>query len=355
MHCTLGNVNHETGRKEHRTETLAQERTAADLIDANNRLQREVLEHDLAEKQIERKSNLLDAINHILRLTLTDLSEQALANVFLQAARRLTASPFGIIAEQREGRWYLTAIHHIAGRESTDTRTPNPKESEIVALWRRIRETGNLLTLPRESTDQDWQPLPHSHPDLRSLLAIPLSRDYRVLGFVAVADNPKGYTSNDQYDMEALTQAFIGTLTHKRAETANTISEKRLDLALESANEGLWDYAPISRTIYYSPRWYGLLGYAKGELPDVMETWHALTHPGNLALLEETFASLVCDQEDTFCIEIRMLSKTGQWTLAAGQGQNGGTRFDGCGVPDRWNAQRHQQIQAGGGRPSEGQ
>jgi diguanylate cyclase (GGDEF)-like protein/PAS domain S-box-containing protein len=294
---------------------------AADLIKANKRLQLEVLERDLAEKQIDRKSDLLDAINHILQLTLSDLSEQALANVFLKAVRKLTASPFGIIAEQRDGRWQVAAIHHIAERDGTDTRTPNPEESEIVALWRRIRETGNLLTLPRESRDQDWQPLPHSHPDLRCLLAIPLSRDYRVLGFVAVADNPRGYTSNDQYDMEVLTQAFIETLTHKRVETANAISEKRLNLALESANEGLWDYAPISRTIYYSPRWYGLLGYTKGELPDVMETWHALTHPGNLALLDETFASLVRDQEDSFCIEIRMLSKTGQWQWLQAKGK----------------------------------
>jgi diguanylate cyclase (GGDEF)-like protein/PAS domain S-box-containing protein len=312
MHYPPEHHEDEPGRLHTGTEELMQERTT-ELIKANKRLQLEVLERDQAEKRSDRKSNLLDAINHILQLTLSDLSEQALANVFLQEVRRLTGSPFGIIAEQREGRWQVAAIHHIAGMESTDNRTPNPKESEIVALWRRIRETGNLLTLPRESQDQAWHPLPHSHPDLRSLLAIPLSRDYRVLGFVAVANNAQGYSSNDQYDMEVLTRAFIETLTHKRVETAKTISEKRLNLALESANEGLWDYAPISRTIYYSPRWYGLLGYTKGELPDVMETWHALTHPGNLALLEETFASLVCDQEDSFCIEIRMLSKTGQW------------------------------------------
>jgi diguanylate cyclase (GGDEF)-like protein/PAS domain S-box-containing protein len=312
MRHTLENEKVGTGMQHCGAQALMQERTA-ELIQANKRLQLEVLERDLAEKQIERKSNLLDAINHILQLTLTDLSDQALANVYLQAVRRLTASPFGIIAEQRDGRWQVSAIHHNAGRESTDTRTPDPKEGEIVALWRRIRETGNLLTLPPEPQDRAWQPLPHSCPDLRSLMAIPLSRDYRVLGFVAVANNPQGYTSHDQYDMEVLTQAFIETLTHKRVETANAISEKRLNLALESANEGLWDYAPITRTIYYSPRWYGLLGYTKGELPDVMETWHALTHPGNLALLEETFASLVCDQADSFCIEIRMLSKTGQW------------------------------------------
>lgn len=312
MHRTPGNINDEAGRQHYRMEELMQERTA-ELIKANKRLQLEVLERDLAEKQIERKSNLLNAINHILQLTLTDLSDQALANVFLQAARRLTASPFGIIAEQRDGRWHVAAIHHIAGKVNADARAPNPSEREIVTLWRRIRETGSPLTLLREPHGQSWRPLPHSHPDLRSLLAIPLSKDYRILGFAAVADNPKGYAPNDQYDMEVLTQAFIETLTRNRVETAKTISEKRLNLALESANEGLWDYAPISGGIYYSPRWFGLLGYTKGEFPDAMETWHTLTHPESLPLLEETFASLISGQADAFCIEIRMLSKIGQW------------------------------------------
>jgi diguanylate cyclase (GGDEF)-like protein/PAS domain S-box-containing protein len=307
-----GNEDERAGRQHSWMEALVQERTA-ELIEANKRLQREVLERDLAERQIERKSNLLDAINHILQLTLTDLSDQALANVFLQDARRLTASPFGIIAEQRDGCWHVAAIHHIGGQANADTRAPNPDEREIVALWRRIRETGSLLTLLREPHSQNWRPLPHSHPDLKSMLAIPLSKDYGTLGFAAVADNPKGYAPNDQYDMEVLTQAFTETLTRKRVETAKTVSERRLKLALESSNEGLWDYDPISRTIYYSPRWYGLLGYTKGELPDVMETWHALTHPGDLALLEETFASLTSGKTDMFCIEIRMLSKTGQW------------------------------------------
>ena len=288
------------------------ERTT-ELIKANKRLQLEVFERDLAEKQIKHKSKLLDAINHILQLALTDLSDQALANVFLQDARRLTSSPFGIIAEQCDGLWRVAAIHHVADQANGVEWAPNPDEHEIVALWRRIRETGSPLTLLREPLGRSWRPFPDSHPDLRSLLAVTLSKDYRTLGFAAVADNPRGYCLSEQYDMEVLTQAFIETLTRKRVETAKTISEKRLKLALESANEGLWDFAPITGTIYYSPRWFGLLGYSNGELPDTMGTWQALTHPEDLAVLEETFAALISGQSDAFCIEVRMLSKTGQW------------------------------------------
>jgi diguanylate cyclase (GGDEF)-like protein/PAS domain S-box-containing protein len=293
-------------------EELIQERTA-ELIKANNRLQMEVLERNMVERQMERKSKLLDAINHILQLTLTDLSDQALANVFLQAARKLTSSPFGIIAEQRKGRWHVAAIHHTTEQFGDEHHAPDPNDQEIAALWRRIREAGTPLLKRLKSGGQSWNPLPRSHPGLQSLLAVPLSTNYQIPGFVAVADNQNGYALIDQFDLETLTQVFLETLTRKRVETAKTISEKRLHLALESANEGLWDYAPLTELMYYSPRWFGLLGYTNGEFPDSTETWKTLAHPEDLATLEDTFASLVTGKAEKFCIELRMLSKSGQW------------------------------------------
>lgn len=302
----------ELGRQRAQMEELIQARTA-ELIKANNRLQLQVLERDMAEEQIERKSNLLDAINHILQQTLTDLSDQALANIFLQSARKLTSSSFGFIAEQREGRWYVAAIHHPIDDSDTRPPEPQPRESEILEIWSRLRQKGKPLTLLRRPNGRSWQPLSKSHPDLKSMLAVPLSKNDMVPGFVAVADNQDGYALIDQFDIEVLTQAFVETLTRKRVETAKTISEKRLNLALESANEGMWDYAPLSGHIYYSPRWLGMLGYMTGDFPDTMETWNTLTHPDDLPILEGTFDSLLKKKENAFSIEIRMLSRTGQW------------------------------------------
>ena len=319
----LASVHHlqdELGKQRTQIEVLIQERTA-ELLKAKNRLQLEVLERDLAEEQIERKSKLLDAINHILQQTLTDLSDNALANIFLHDARKLTSSSFGFIAEQHEGRWRVTAIHHPAGRADDKAPAPQPKESEISEIWQRVREQGKPLTLLRGPQGHSWQPLSKSHPDLMSMLVVPLAKTHQISGFVAVADNQEGYALIDQFDVEVLTQAFIETLTRKRVETAKTISEKRLHLALESANEGLWDYAPISGHVYYSPRWFAMLGYMIGEFPDTMETWNTLTHPEDLPVLEGTFASLKQRVNDTFSIEVRMLSRSGQWLWLQARGK----------------------------------
>jgi diguanylate cyclase (GGDEF)-like protein/PAS domain S-box-containing protein len=293
-------------------ENLIEERTA-ELIKANNRLQLEVLERDLAEEQIERKSKLLKAVNHILQQTLIDQSDQALADTFLETARSLTSSAFGFVAEQRQGRWTVTAIHHPDQRPEADTAAPKPREFEISHIWRRLREKDQPLMLANELQKIPWHPLPRCRPDVKSLLAVALSKNQQVSGFVAVADNPDGYALIDQFDMEIMAQAFTETLLRKRMEKAKTISEKRLNLALDSANEGLWDYAPLSEEVYYSPRWFAMLGYSAGEFPDTMETWHTLTHPEDLPVLEGTFDMLLRREKEFFSIEVRMLNRSGQW------------------------------------------
>ena len=292
-------------------ETLVEERTV-ELIKANKHLQLEVLERDLAEEQTERKSKLLDAINHILQQALSDLNEGDLT--FLKAARALTSSPIGFVAEQLEGRWTVPVFQY-SGRESdADASDGRPRESEISNIWRHLSRKERPLIVPAEHGGPSPNPLAKSHPDLKSMLAVTLSRNQRISGFLVVADNPAGYALIDRFDLEVLAQAFTEALLRKRVERAKTLSENRLNLALDSANEGLWDYTPLSGSVYYSPRWFAMLGYVSGEFPDTMETWNTLTHPDDQPRLEGTFGALMHKEKDFFSIEVRMLNRSGQWS-----------------------------------------
>lgn len=288
------------------------ERTA-ELIKANNRLQLEVLERDLAEEQTERKSRLLDAINCIFQQTITDQSDQSLANTFLAAARRLTDSPYGFIAEQREGRWQVVAIHHAAEQNEPTEPICKPDEYEIGKLWRQLMLRGKPLAMPGIDDECQLEPLPKSFPNLKTYLAVAMNKDQRISGLIAVAQKEENYALVDQNDLQALAQAFVEALLRRRIEADKADNERRLNLALESANEGLWDYNPISGGIYYSPRWFTMLGYKPGEFPETLETWNTLCHPDDLTILEDTLHSLSTGKEDAFNVEIRMLSRSGQW------------------------------------------
>lgn len=320
----------ETELDEHRSQMEEQiKNRTSDLIKANNRLQLEALERDLAEEQKARKAKLLNAINHIFQQALNNQSDKSLAKLFLTSVRKLTNSPFGFIAEKRLGQWRVSAIHHPHGSEETASEAISPKVSEISKIWRQMITQGTSLSMPGIDEDLQLTPLPKTFPDLKSFLAVPLCKDHRISGFIAVADKHEGYALVDQNDMEALSQAFIETLLRKRVEAEKVKSERRLNLALESSNEGLWDYSHASGQIYYSPRWFAMLGYDPEEFPESLETWTTLIHPDDLSDFEDIFQSLVDGLKVAFNTEIRMLSRSGKWRWFQARGRTVSTNGEG--------------------------
>ncbi|MFO0388322.1 MAG: response regulator [Alphaproteobacteria bacterium] len=55
-------------------------------------------------------------------------------------------------------------------------------------------------------------------------------------------------------------------------------SEERLNLALTSSTDGLWDWNVITKEVYYSPRFMALTGYDHYELPHTIDTFVKLIH-----------------------------------------------------------------------------
>src|SRR5574337_1679589 len=74
----------------------------------------------------------------------------------------------------------------------------------------------------------------------------------------------------------------------KRAEAALRQSEERLALALEATADGVWDWDLERDTIYLSPRWERMLGYAPGEIATV-EQASSVVHRDDRARLEALY------------------------------------------------------------------
>ncbi len=284
-----------------------------DLLNSNKQLQQEVLERDLHGEQMNRKSRLLTAINQVLYQIVSDRSEQTLADTCLKEAMALTDSPFGFMVEHQEGRWCVIAVGCRQDRQCQLAHPYFKKGFNINAFWEDLVQCGESCILQRDHLPPLWQPLPVSYPEIKTLLAVPLPNKGAVYGFIALANKTAAYSEDDKTDIEALAQSFAGALRRTRTESARHLNEKRLNLALDSAGEGLWDYYPQAQHIYYSPRWFAMLGYDTGELPYSLETWITLTHPEDLPKLERIFEKFAKSEAESFQIEIRMLVQKGQW------------------------------------------
>ena len=61
----------------------------------------------------------------------------------------------------------------------------------------------------------------------------------------------------------------------------------QLSYAIEGTSDGLWDWNLVENTIYFSPRWKMMLGYADDELRNEFATWQERVHPDDLDMALE--------------------------------------------------------------------
>ena len=116
--------------------------------------------------------------------------------------------------------------------------------------------------------------------------------------------------------------AALRDVTERRlAEENLRLSEERLALALDSGSDGLWDWDLATGAVELSSHWFGMLGYAAGEIEAHIRTWNSLVHPDDAERSRRLLAEHVKGLTQTYACEYRLRRKTGEyaWTLARGK------------------------------------
>jgi diguanylate cyclase (GGDEF)-like protein/PAS domain S-box-containing protein len=131
-------------------------------------------------------------------------------------------------------------------------------------------------------------------------------------------------------------------------------SEQRLSLAMEGANEGLWDWNVATDHLYLSPRWKAMLGYQDAELGDAPGEWLGRVHADDRSPLQQAFEAHLAGASEHFEQEYRIQHRDGsyRWMLARGlavrDDQKQATRVVGSqtDVTDRKHAEQRLQHDA---------
>ncbi|MDW8405100.1 EAL domain-containing protein [Chloroflexus sp.] len=106
----------------------------------------------------------------------------------------------------------------------------------------------------------------------------------------------------------------------ERSQAALRVSEERYALAARGANDGLWDWNIAAGTIYFSPRWKEMLGYAEDEIGDTPNEWFDRIHPDDRELFEVRLMAHFRRLLSNFQHEYRILHRDGsyRWMLCRG-------------------------------------
>ena len=98
-------------------------------------------------------------------------------------------------------------------------------------------------------------------------------------------------------------------------------SEQRLQLALDGADLGMWDWNMRTDNVYFSPRYLSMLGYGPTELPHTLATWENLLHPEDKELGKQQILSCVEKGQSQWSLEFRLRAKDGQYVWILGRGK----------------------------------
>ncbi len=112
---------------------------------------------------------------------------------------------------------------------------------------------------------------------------------------------------------------------HRAAEESLRLSEERYALAARGANDGLWDWNLTTAKVYYSARWYEMLGLPADAASDGLPTatlddWLNRIHPDDAGRVREALDQHLAGRSPHFSVQHRLRHAGGghRWMLARG-------------------------------------
>jgi diguanylate cyclase (GGDEF)-like protein/PAS domain S-box-containing protein len=146
-----------------------------------------------------------------------------------------------------------------------------------------------------------------------AVLLIGLAVQDRVCGIMALcAAHPRqSWDTHLHLALKLLGTSYATGL--ERANYAQHLSnlEERNDLALFSANDGLWDFDAESNTTYFSPRWQVMFGFDDDHKPP--NNWRELVHPDDIESVQSDLRSYLSGNTEYFESTHRMRHRSGSW------------------------------------------
>jgi len=119
------------------------------------------------------------------------------------------------------------------------------------------------------------------------------------------------------YDDEGSIVAVCGVSTNiteqKEGERALQQLKDRLELAVEGAQLGIWDWDMTTDEVEFNEQWARMLGHEPDEIEPHLEEWERRVHPDDLGPVEGALSEHIDGESTYYDTEHRMRTATGEW------------------------------------------
>ena len=165
--------------------------------------------------------------------------------------------------------------------------------------------------------DSYWE-LRDRHPEVPVIILTSL--DDETLALRAVAEGAQDYLVKRKVDAPLLARAIRYAIERHRSELALRESEQRYALAMQGANDGIWDWDLVRDQVFLSPRWKAIVGLSEFELDDRPESWFDCVLDVDRERLRSAFAAAATTGDSHVVLEHRMRCRDGAplWVVTRG-------------------------------------
>src|SRR5262249_28456528 len=96
---------------------------------------------------------------------------------------------------------------------------------------------------------------------------------------------------------------------------------ERMEVALNGADLGAWDWNVKTGEFVHNARWAELRGYRQGELPERVESWYFGIHPDDLSRVYQALTDHFEGRRPEYSVELRTVTRDGRWVWTLERGK----------------------------------
>ena len=128
------------------------------------------------------------------------------------------------------------------------------------------------------------------------------------------------YLTKDRMTPENLIRSVQYVIRSFRAEEQLQESRERYAVAVQGANDGIWDWHLKSGEIFFSPRWKSMIGFEEDQISGNPQEWWNRIHPDDIERVKSEFEAHLEGRTPWFENEHRILHCNGtyRWVLNRG-------------------------------------
>lgn len=201
---------------------------------------RDITERKQAEEEIKQNENRLKSLVEILQHESDTI--QGFLDYALDHAIKLTGSKIGYIYHYSEEKkeFTLNSWSQEVMKECTILEQQTVYELDKTGLWgEAVRQRKPIMVNDFQAQNPLKKGYPAGHAHLSKYLTVPIRRENKIVGVVAVANKVTDYTETDVLQLTLLMNAVWKVAEQKQAEEALKESENRFRAIFEQAAVGV--------------------------------------------------------------------------------------------------------------------